>query len=1081
MYKIAGQLLPGVMHVAARSIAAQALSIFGDHSDVMAARQTGWAMLASTGVQSSMDLGGVAHLAAIKSSIPFLHFFDGFRTSHEVQSIEVMDYQVFDKLLDREALTKFRQKGLNPSRPVTRGSAQSDDVYYQTKVLQSSYYDQVPDIVAHYMEEISDVTKRSYAPFVYHGDPQAEDVIVAMGSVCETIKLTVDQLNLKGHKVGLLTVHLYRPFSEKYFHQVMPKSVKRMTVLDRTLEAGATGDPLYLDVLSMYQARDIKPLILAGRYGLSSKDTTPDMIAAVFTNMKETQKNHFNIGIDDDVMHSSLPVTHQEVLLDPKATELLFFGLGSDGTVGATKNITKIVGDHTALYSQAYASYDSKKAGGITRMHVRFSSHPILSTHLVNYPHFVSCSVDNYVFKYDMLKGLKEGGTFLLNTQVSPDEIEAFLPNKVKRQLALKHANFYIINAVDKAYEIGLGRRINTIMQSAFFKLNEHLMPYHEANKHMKDYAKKTYGRKGDAVVKLNEAAIDAGEHALIHIHVNPEWALLEIETADTKARPSFVRKIADIANRIEGDSLPTSVFLDYDDAHMPNGTTKYEKRGIANYVPEWNEETCTQCNQCVFACPHAVIRSFLADPNEVQAAPDGTKMVPAKGRDMSDYQFSIQVSTLDCTECGICVEVCPTKEKSLVMKPMVDALDHGSQEIADYFFDHVTYKNVGDKSFKDISFNQPLFEFSGACAGCGETPYISTLTRMYGENLIIANATGCSSIYGASFPSTPYTKTDEGYGPAWANSLFEDNAEFGFGMKIAYETMRDRIQTIIINHLDQMPERLLELSELWLSNRDSNIETKKIHQEIIAELENVDAPYTRELLEIKDYFIKASQWIIGGDGWAYDIGYGGIDHVIANNEDVNILVLDTEVYSNTGGQSSKSARLGSIAKFTAAGKPTKKKDLGVMAMQYGHVYVAQISHGANQAHVVKVLKEAESYSGPSIVIAYAPCIEHGITGGLTNTFAQSKLATECGYWPIYRFDPRREAIGKNPLQLDSKRPTWDKYLDFLLSERRYGQLAQINPDHAAELLEANMNDAKRRFKMYQRLASLDYSLEEEN
>ncbi|MGA0351897.1 MAG: pyruvate:ferredoxin (flavodoxin) oxidoreductase, partial [Acholeplasmataceae bacterium] len=688
MYKIAGQLLPGVMHVVARSIAAQALSIFGDHSDVMAARQTGWVMLASTGVQSSMDLGGVAHLAAIKSSIPFLHFFDGFRTSHEVQSIEVMDYQVFDKLLDREALTKFRQKGLNPSRPVTRGSAQSDDVYYQTKVLQSSYYDQVPDIVAHYMEEISEVTKRPYAPFVYHGDPQAEDVIVAMGSVCETIKLTVDQLNLKGHKVGLLTVHLYRPFSEKYFHQAMPKSVKRMTVLDRTLEAGATGDPLYLDVLSMYQASDKKPLILAGRYGLSSKDTTPDMIAAVFTNMKETQKDHFNLGIDDDVMHSSLPVTHQEALLDPKATELLFFGLGSDGTVGATKNITKIVGDHTELYSQAYASYDSKKAGGITRMHVRFSSHPILSTHLVNYPNFVSCSVDNYVFKYDMLKGLKEGGTFLLNTQVSPDEVEAFLPNKVKRQLALKHANFYIINAVDKAYEIGLGRRINTIMQSAFFKLNEHLMPYHEANKHMKDYAKKTYGRKGDAVVKLNEAAIDAGEHALTHIHVNPEWALLEDETADKKARPSFVQKIADIANRIKGDSLPTSVFLDYDDAHMPNGTTKYEKRGIANYVPEWNEETCTQCNQCVFACPHAVIRSFLADPREVQAAPDGAKMVPAKGRDMSDYQFSIQVSTLDCTECGICVEVCPTKEKSLVMKPIVDQLDQGSQDIADYFFD---------------------------------------------------------------------------------------------------------------------------------------------------------------------------------------------------------------------------------------------------------------------------------------------------------------------------------------------------------------------------------------------------------
>ncbi len=1079
MYKIAGQLLPGVMHVAARSLAAQALSIFGDHSDVMAARQTGWAMLATTGVQSSMDLAGIAHLAAIKSSIPFVHFFDGFRTSHEVQSIEVLDYEVFDRLLDREAVRQFRSKGLNPSRPVTRGSAQSDDVYYQTKVLQSSYYEEVPEIVAHYMEEISKETGRTYAPFVYYGDPHAEDVIVAMGSVCETIKLTVDQMNQKGHKLGLVIVHLYRPFSEDFFFKAVPSTVKRMTVLDRTLEAGATGDPLYLDVLSMYSDKGNKPLILAGRYGLSSKDTTPDMIAAVYKNMTSEQKHHFNLGINDDVTHTSLPYTHEEDLLDPKATELLFFGLGSDGTVGATKNITKIVGDHTELYSQAYASYDSKKAGGITRMHVRFSSRPILSTHLVNYPNFVSCSVDNYVHKYDMLKGLKEGGTFLLNTQVPASEIEAFLPNKIKKQLAQKQATFYIINAVDKAYEIGLGRRINTIMQSAFFKLNEHIMPYEQATMYMKDYAKKTYGRKGDALVKLNEDAIDAGEHALIKVDVNPEWALLELETADTKARPSFVQKIADIANRIEGDSLPASVFLEYSDGHMPNGTTKYEKRGIANYVPEWNEETCIQCNQCVFACPHAVIRSFLADPSEVQTAPDGTKMVQAKGRGMDSYQFSIQVSTLDCTECGICVEVCPTKEKSLKMVPIVDELDKGAQDIADYFFDHVTYKHVGDQSMKDISFNQSLFEFSGACAGCGETPYISTLTRMYGENLIIANATGCSSIYGASFPSTPYTKTNEGYGPAWANSLFEDNAEFGFGMKIAYETMRDRIQNIIINHLDQMPDNLVELAERWLEHRDSSEETKKIHQTIIKVLETIDQPYARELLEIKDYFIKASQWIIGGDGWAYDIGYGGIDHVIANNEDVNILVLDTEVYSNTGGQSSKSARLGSIAKFTAAGKPTKKKDLGVMAMQYGHVYVAQISHGANQAHVVKVLKEAESYHGPSIVIAYSPCIEHGISGGLTNTFAQAKLATECGYWPIYRFDPRREALGKNPLQLDSKRPTWDKYQDFLLSERRYGQLAQINPDHAAELLEANMNDAKRRFKMYQRLSSLDYSLEE--
>jgi pyruvate-ferredoxin/flavodoxin oxidoreductase len=1079
MYKIAGQLLPGVMHVAARSIAAQALSIFGDHQDVMAARQTGWAMLASTGVQCNMDLGGVAHLAALKSSVPFVHFFDGFRTSHEVQSIEVLEYDVFDRLIDREALNKFRQQGLNPSRPIIRGSAQNDDVYFQTKVLQASKYDEVPDIVNHYMEEISKATGRPYAPFVYYGDKEAEDVIVAMGSVTETIKQTIDQLSKRGMKVGILTVHLFRPFSETYFFQAMPQHVKRITVLDRTLETGSTGDPLFLDVQSMYYKKDQKPLILAGRYGLSSKDTTPDMIAAVYENMKGMQKHHFNLGIDDDVTHTSIPIAHQEDLLDPNATELLFFGLGSDGTVGATKNITKIIGDHTTLYSQAYASYDSKKAGGVTRMHVRFSSKPILSTYLVNYPNFVSCSVDNYVFKYDMLKGLKEGGTFLLNTNIKPEELEDYLPNKVKRQLAMKKAKFFIINAADKAYEIGLGRRINTIMQSAFFKLNEHLISYEEANQYMKDYAKKSYGRQGEAVIQLNEQAIDAGRDALVQIDVNPLWVTLEDEIKDTKAVPSFMAKIAQVVNQIEGDSLPVSVFQEYTDGHMPSGMTHYEKRGIANYVPEWNESTCIQCNQCVFACPHAVIRAFLATEDEVRIAPDGAKMVPAKGKDMAQYQYSLQVSTLDCTECGVCVEVCPTPEKSLKMVPISEQLEQNAQQIADYFFDHVTYKDMGTTTPKNLSFNQPLFEFSGACAGCGETPYIKALTQLYGTNMVISNATGCSSIYGASFPSTPYTKTDEGYGPAWANSLFEDNAEFGFGMRIAYETMRDRVQNIMIHHLDQMPETLQVLVESWLQNRKDADITKQIHKDIVPILEKIDAPYAKELLELKDYLIKVSQWIIGGDGWAYDIGYGGIDHVIANNEDVNILVLDTEVYSNTGGQSSKSAPIGSIAKFTAAGKPTKKKDLGLMAMSYGHVYVAQISHGANPSQVLKAIKEAESYEGPSVVIAYSPCIEHGITGGLTNTFAQAKLATECGYWPTYRFDPRREQEGKNPLQLDGKAPVWDKYHDYLLSERRYGQLAQINPDHAAQLLEANLQDAKRRYLTYKRLAAIDYSVTE--
>lgn len=1079
MYKIAGQLLPGVMHVAARSIAAQALSIFGDHQDVMAARQTGWAMIASTSVQSSMDLGGVAHLSAIKSSIPFVHFFDGFRTSHEVQSIEVIDYKEFDRLLDKEAVAKFRAKGLNPMHPITRGTAQSEDVYFQTKVLQASHYAGVPDIVNDYMKEITKITGRPYAPFVYYGDPQATDVVVAMGSVIEAAKQTVDYLVEQGKKVGLLSVHLYRPFSAEYFMSAMPKSVERITVLDRTLEPGATGDPLYLDVKSLYYGQEKQPLILGGRYGLSSKDTTASMLVAVYDNMAGEQKNQFTLGIEDDVTHTSLNIDKTVDVTDKDATELLFFGLGSDGTVGASKNITKIIGDHTDLFSQAYASYDSKKAGGVTRMHLRFSKKPIRSTYLVNYPHFVSCSTDTYLRKYDMLKGLREGGTFLLNTTTPVDDIETLLPNRVKRQLAMKKAKFYIINAVDLAYEIGLGRRINTIMQSAFFKLNEHLLSYEDANKYMKQYAEKSYGRKGEAIVELNHNAIDAGYKHLVAVPVKSEWAVLEDEVKDSGNRPDFVKKIADIVNAIEGDSLPVSAFLGYEDAHMENGSTAYEKRGIANYVPEWRSENCIQCNQCVFACPHGVIRAFLPDETEAANAPEGAKMLQAKGKGMEGYKFTIQVSTLDCTECGVCVQVCPTPTKSLAMVPIGDELAKGSQQTADYFFNEVTYKDMGTDNPKNLSFNQPLFEFSGACAGCGETPYIKALTQLFGDHMVFANATGCTSIYGASYPATPYTTNAEGFGPAWANSLFEDNAEFGFGMKIAYETMRDRVQTLLANHKDEMPEALRALAEEWILNRKSAEITRKLQKEMLPMLEQIDKPYAKELVSLKDYFVKVSQWIMGGDGWAYDIGYGGIDHVIANNEDVNILVLDTEVYSNTGGQSSKSAPTGSIAKFTAAGKNTKKKDLAAIAMSYGHVYVAQISHGASPMQVVRALKEAESYEGPSIIIAYAPCIEHGIKGGMQNTFSQAKLATECGYWPTFRFDPRREVEGKNPFIIDSKQPVWDKYHDYLLSESRYAQLAQINPDRAADLLDKNLNDAKRRWSMYKRYAAMDYTVSE--
>ncbi len=1079
MYKIAGQLLPGVMHVAARSLAAQALSIFGDHQDVMAARQTGWAMIASTSVQSSMDLAGIAHLSAIKSSVPFVHFFDGFRTSHEVQSIEVIDYKDFDRLLDKEAVQRFRAKGLNPSRPVTRGTAQSDDVYFQTRVLQSTHYAQIPDIVNEYMQEISKLTGREYAPFVYYGDKDATDVIVAMGSVLDTATQTVDYLLSQGKKVGLLKVYLYRPFAQDYMLKVLPKSVERITVLDRTLEAGATGDPLYLDVTSVFYNQEKQPKILSGRYGLSSKDVTPAQIVAVYDNMMGAQKDHFNVGINDDVTNTSLDVNPDLDLNDKDTTELLFFGLGSDGTVGASKNITKIIGDHTSLYSQAYASYDSKKAGGVTRMHLRFSKNPIKSTYLVNYPQFVSCSTDTYLTKYDMLKGLKEGGTFLLNTTTPLEDIETLLPNRVKRQLAQKKAKFYIINAVELAYEIGLGRRINTIMQSAFFKLNDHLLPADEANKYMKAYAEKSYGRKGDAIVELNYAAIDAGYKNIIEVPVKSEWAVLEDDPKkDDSKRPDFVKKIADIVNAIEGDSLPVSAFLGYEDAHMENGATAYEKRGIANYVPEWRSENCIQCNQCVFACPHGVIRAFLPNESEAANAPESAKMLQAKGKGMEGYQFTIQVSTLDCTECGVCVQVCPTKEKSLAMVPIGDELAKGAQETADYFFNEVTYKDMGVDNPKNLSFNKPLFEFSGACAGCGETPYIKALTQLFGDHMVFANATGCTSIYGASFPSTPYTTNAEGFGPAWANSLFEDNAEFGFGMRIAYETMRDRVQTLLFDHLNDMPEALKVLAEEWIANRKSAIATKKLQKELVVELEKVDAPYAKELLTLKDYFIKVSQWIMGGDGWAYDIGYGGIDHVIANNEDVNILVLDTEVYSNTGGQSSKSAPTGSIAKFTAAGKGTKKKDLAAIAMSYGHVYVAQISHGASPAQVLRAFKEAESFEGPSIIIAYSPCIEHGIKGGLTNSFSQAKLATECGYWPTFRFDPRRELEGQNPFIIDSKQPVWDKYHDYLLSEARYAQLAQINPDHAAELLDKNLTDAKRRWAMYKRYQAMDYSKE---
>lgn len=1084
MYKIAGELLPGVIHVSARSLAAQSLSIFGDHQDVMACRQTGFAMLATSSVQEVMDLAGVAHLAAIKTSVPFMHFFDGFRTSHEIQKVEVMDYEVFDKLLDREAVQAFRNRALNFEHPVTRGTAQNDDVYFQTREASNKFYNEVPAVVEEYMAKISEVTGRNYAPFVYYGAPNATDLIIAMGSVTETTKQVVDYLNAQGRKVGCVTVHLYRPFAKEYLFKVMPKTVKRIAVLDRTKEPGSIGEPLYLDIKSAFYGEENAPRIIGGRYGLSSKDTTPAQIIAVFDHLAKEGFDGFTVGIEDDVTHLSIPVGKEVKLLEG-TSELVFYGLGSDGTVGANKNTIKIIGDNTDLYAQAYFAYDSKKSGGVTRSHLRFGPKPITAPYLVNQADFVSCSLEAYVEKYDMLSCLKDGGTFLLNTVKSADEIEAHLPNSFKKALAEKHAKFYIIDAVHLAREIGLGGRTNTILQSAFFKLNEQIMPYDHAQDLMKKYAAKTYGKKGEHIVQLNYNAIDKGAEGLVEITVKPEWANLVPETHATQGeRPHFVKDIADPVNAIKGYDLPVSAFNGFEDGTIPCGTAAYEKRGTANFVPEWNPENCIQCNRCAFVCPHAVIRPFLATEEEMNNAPEGVKTLNAIGKDFTGLKYSIQISTLDCTGCEVCVNTCPGKkgEKALKMVPIDQAIEDKQAEHAKYFFNEVTYKDyLVDKmaNAKNSQFAQPLFEFSGACGGCGETPYVKLTTQLFGDHMVIANATGCSSIYGGSFPASPYTKNKEGNGPAWANSLFEDNAEFGFGMISASNALRDQIATIMEGALEEgvCNEQVATLFKKWLENREDYKVTKEVKNELLPLLEKCDSETAKKLLGLKDHLVKRSQWIFGGDGWAYDIGYGGLDHVIANQEDINILVLDTEVYSNTGGQSSKSSPTASIAKFTAAGKHGKKKDLAAIAMSYGHVYVAYVSHGADQAQLLKAMREAEAYHGPSIVIAYSPCINHGVKAGMGKSQEQAKLAVECGYWTLLRFDPRLAAEGKNPLIIDSKEPNWDLYDQYLMSETRYAQLKNINPVEAEALLARNKEEAQRRYKMYQRYLSMDYSL----
>ena len=1080
MYKIAGELLPCVFHVSARTLAAHALSIFGDHSDIYSTRQTGFAFLATGSVQEIMDLAGVAHLAAIKTRVPFCHFFDGFRTSHEIQKIEVLEDADLAPLIDYKALQEFRDRALNPEHPVTRGTAQNPDIFFQAKEAVNSFYLPVADVVEEYMQEITKLTGREYHPFTYYGAKDAENIIVAMGSITETTKEVIDHLTAKGEKVGLVSVHLYRPFSAKYFFNVLPKSVKRIAVLDRTKEIGANGDPLYLDVVEMFYNQEVKPLIIGGRYGLSSKDTTPSQILSVYDNLKMNEPKHlFTVGIVDDVTFHSLPLL-PEVSMAPKGTyEAKFYGLGSDGTVGANKNSIKIIGDSTDKYAQAYFAYDSKKSGGITVSHLRFGDSPIRSTYLVNTPDFVACHVPSYLDRYDMLKGLKKGGTFLINSIWDAEETKNRLPDHMKKYLAVNNIQFYTINATAIAEEIGLGNRTNTIMQAAFFKVSE-VIPYEQAIAEMKYAIKKSYGRKGEEIITMNNTAVDRGCD-VIKIEIPAEWANIDVKPkVDTRDIPAFIKDVVEPINNLMGDDLPVSAFLGREDGTFPAGTAAYEKRGIAVNVPEWIPENCIQCNQCAYVCPHAAIRPFLLDENEMKNAPDGTKTLKAIGKELVGLEFKIQVSPLDCTGCGNCADVCPAKVKSLVMKPLESQMSETKNW--DYLIKEVSYKtNVAprEKTFKNSQFAQPLFEFSGACAGCGETPYIKLITQLYGERMMVANATGCSSIYGGSAPSTPYCTNKEGQGPAWANSLFEDNAEYGLGMAVGVNKLRERIARKMTEAIaTDIPADLKDAFNAWIEGKDNADKSKEATTALLPLLEKSNNPLAQEILTLKQYLVKKSVWIFGGDGWAYDIGYGGLDHVLASGDDVNVLVMDTEVYSNTGGQSSKSTPVGAVAKFAASGKRVRKKDLGAMAMTYGYVYVAQVAMGANQGQYFRALKEAEAYPGPSIIIAYSPCINHGLKNGMGKTQEESKLAVECGYWHLYRYNPMLAEQGKNPFTLDSKEPEWDKFQNFLSSEVRYSSLKKTFPKEAGELFAAAEDNAKWRYNGYKRVAGMDYSKE---
>ena len=1088
MYKMSGELLPSVIHVSARAVASHALSIFGDHSDIYACRQTGYAMLCSNNPQEVMDLGAVAHLSAIKGRVPFLHFFDGFRTSHEIQKVAVWDYDTLGDLLDWDAVEDFKNRALSPEHPVLRGSAQNDDVFFQAREASNSYYDRLPKIVEDYMKKVNEKTGANYKPFNYYGAPDAEKIIVAMGSVCETVEEVVDYLNAAGEKVGLVKVHLYRPFVGEFLFNEIPETVKKISVLDRTKEPGSIGEPLYLDVLAALSTTRLRNVpVYSGRYGLGSKDTTPGDIIAVFKNMSDkSPKKRFTIGIIDDVTNLSLKVCENPDTTKSGTISCKFWGLGSDGTVGANKNTIKIIGDETDLYVQGYFAYDSKKSGGLTVSHLRFGKDPIKSTYYISKADFVACHNTSYMKKYDIVQDLKPGGSFLLNCPWNLDELEIELPAKVKKYFAENKINFYTINATKIGKEIGLGGKINTILQAAFFKI-ANIIPAKKALEYMKDAATKSYGKKGEKIVAMNHAAIERGMADLQKVAVPDEWknaeenTELEIATGKRKELVRYVNEILKPINSYKGNNLPVSAFVNHADGTLPQGSAAYEKRGIAIDVPCWNPENCIQCNFCSFVCPHAVIRPVAMTENELEKSPGETKFKDMTG--VSGMKFAITVSPLDCTGCGACVNVCPGMrgKKALEMRPL--ETQKSQQKVFDYANKLPKKPEVAEKfkesTVKGSQFKQPLLEFSGACAGCGETPYAKLATQLFGDRMFIANATGCSSIWGGSLPSTPYTVNSEGKGPAWHNSLFEDNAEFGFGMALAQNTMRARLKDYV-NEIKLLSknEGLISACDDYLKTFNDSGKNKVATELLLKELEEISNKdekinaLSEKILKSKNYLSKKSVWIFGGDGWAYDIGFGGLDHVIASGENVNILVFDTEVYSNTGGQASKSTPVGSMAQFAAAGKSVKKKDLAAIAMSYGYVYVAQVAMGANYNQCMKAFIEAESYNGPSIIIAYAPCINHGIKGGMGTAPMEEKKAVESGYWNLFRFDPRLKLDNKNPFLLDSRAPSLN-YRDFIMNEVRYSALERTNPERAEKLFTAAEKQSRDKYEHLLKLSQL--------